>query len=219
MKISKETLAIIKNFAAINSNLLIKAGTTLSTINAAKNVLADATVAEEFPIDFGIYDTNEFLGVLSSFTDPEVEFNDKFARISDATSSVKYYAADPAVLTVPAKKIKFPGADIEFDITASQLASVIRMASVLRAVDISINGDGKKLSISVGDLKNVTANSYEIALGTECDVEFNAVIRVENLKLMGLDYHVSISNKKISKFESSDGVVTSYIALESTSTF
>ena len=53
MKLSKETLALFKNFAGINSNLLLKNGSKLATISAQKNVMADVTVGETFP-DFAI---------------------------------------------------------------------------------------------------------------------------------------------------------------------
>ena len=83
MKLSKDTVAIFKNFAGINSNLLLKAGNKLATISAQKNVMADVTVAETFP-DFGIYDLNEFLGAMSLFEDPDLEFGDKSVTISEA---------------------------------------------------------------------------------------------------------------------------------------
>ena len=67
MKLSKETLSVLKNFATINGNILIKSGDRLSTISAQKNVMASVSVKETFDRDFGIYDLNEFLGVYSLF--------------------------------------------------------------------------------------------------------------------------------------------------------
>lgn len=218
MKLSKETIGIIKNFASINSNLLLKEGNVLSTINAHKNVLADAVLAESFPRDFGIYDTNEFLGVLSLFDDPEIDFKEKFALIKEGSSSVKFYAADASVLTIPSKKINFPATDIEFDLSATQLASIQRTASVLRAMDVSIVGKEGALEILVGDLKNSTANSYNIRIG-DTDKEFSANLKIDNMKLMSQDYKVSLSSKKISRFSSADDKMTVYIAMESTSSF
>ncbi len=218
MKISKETLSVLKNFASINGNILIKQGSTLSTINAAKNVLATATVTDEFPIDFGVYDLNEFLGIVSLYNEPEIEFTSHFAKIKGGNASVKYFAADPSVLTIPEKTIKFPTSDVEFQLTSSELANVLKTASVLRAPDISVVGKNGELTIQVCDLKNATANSSEFEIG-KTDVEFVANFKVENLRLMSLDYTVSISSKKISRFVSSDESITVYIALESTSTF
>lgn len=219
MKISKDTIAILKHFATINSNLMFKKGSTLSVMNVQKNVVAEAEVADTFPIDFGVYDSNEFLGIVSLFTEPDITFKEKYALISDANSSVKFYAADASVLVIPTKKMSFPAADIEFELTAAQLQAVQKIASVLRATDVSVVGKNGKVEIVVGDLKNPTANSYTIDLGTTTDKTFSANLRVENLKLMPQDYTVSISSKKISRFVNTEGNTTVYIALESTSTF
>lgn len=218
MKLSKETVAILKNFASINSNLMIKSGNVLSTINAQKNVLADAEVEEIFPMDFGIYDLNEFLGVLGLYTDPEIEFKEKFVKVSEGSSSVKFYAADATVLTVPTKKINFPSTDVEFVLTSAHLSSIQKSSAVLRALDVSIVGADGELDIVVSDLKNPTANSSNISVGAT-DKKFTANIKIDNMKLMSQDYNVAISSKKISRFQSVDGKMSVYIALESTSDF
>lgn len=224
MKISTATQAVLRNFSSINSNLLIKAGSVLSTINAQKNVLANAEVSETFPIDFGIYDTTEFLGVLNLFEDPEIEFTEKFATIREKTSSVKFYAADVSVLTTPTKKINFPSTEVEFVLPSTILNSIQKTASVLRAGDVSIISKDGVLSISVGDLKTPTSNCFNIDIApTGGDIakitNFTANFKIENLKLMSADYRVSLSSKKISRFVSADNKVTVFVALESNSTF
>lgn len=216
MKLSKETVTLIKNFASINSNLLLKAGNQLSTISAQKNVMADATVTETFP-DFGIYDLNEFLGAMSLFEDPELTFSDKFVKIEQGGSSIKYFAADASVLTAPQKAITFPPHEIEFTATAAMLNMIHRTASVLRASDVSIIGDGSTMSVVVGDKKNATGNSYSANVGTT-DKTFRVNLKVENLKMLPNDYTVSISSKKISRFKAVGDLVY-YVAVEADSTF
>jgi ribosomal protein L28 len=216
MKLSKETVALIKNFASINSNLLLKAGNQLSTISAQKNVMADATVTETFP-DFGIYDLNEFLGAMSLFEDPELTFSDKFVKIEQGGSSIKYFAADASVLTAPQKAITFPPHEIEFTATSAMLNMIHRTASVLRASDVSIIGDGSTMSVVVGDKKNATGNSYSANVGTT-DKTFRVNLKVENLKMLPNDYTVSISSKKISRFKAAGDLVY-YVAVEADSSF
>lgn len=218
MKLSKETVNLFKNFAGINSNIMLKSGNELSTISAQKNVMADTVVTETFPIDFGIYDLNEFLGAMSLFEDPELEFSDKFVTIKENGSSIKFFAADSSVLTVPSKKINFPEADIEFTLTASMLAMIHRTASVLRANDLQITGDGSKITLLVGDKKNVTGNSYSAQAGSTTKT-FQANLKVENLKMLPGDYLVSISTKKISRFKSPTSDLVYYVAVEADSTF
>ena len=42
MKLSDNTLSVLKNYANINQNLLITAGSTLSTMSVQKNIFAKA---------------------------------------------------------------------------------------------------------------------------------------------------------------------------------
>ena len=216
MKLSKETTALIKNFASINSNLLLKSGNKLATISAQKNVMADATVSETFP-DFGIYDLNEFLGAMSLFEDPELDFSEKYVTIKQGNMSIKYFAADASVLTAPQKSITFQEAEIEFTVTAAMLNMIHRTASVLRAADVSIVGDGSTITAVVGDKKNATGNSFSEPVGTT-DKTFKVNLKVENLKMIPGDYAVSISSKKISRFKG-NGDLVYYVAVEADSSF
>lgn len=218
MKLSKETVNLFKNFAGINSNILLKSGSEISTISAQKNVMSDTTVTETFPKDFGIYDLNEFLGAMSLFDDPDLDFSDKFVTIKEGGNSIKFFAADPSVLTVPTKKITFPDADIEFTLTATMLNMIHRTASVLRATDLSIVGADGKISIQVGDKKNSTGNSYSAHVGNT-DKTFQANLKVDNLKMLPGDYLVSISSKKISRFKATASDLVYYVAVEADSTF
>jgi hypothetical protein len=217
MKLSKETVALIKNFAGINSNLLLKSGNKLATISSQKNVMADATVSETFP-DFGIYDLNEFLGAMSLFDDPELEFNEKFVSIKQGSSNIKFFAADASVLTAPQKAITFPDAEINFTMTTSMLNMINKTASVLRAADVSIVGDGSKVTAVVGDKKNATGNSFSEPVG-DTDKTFKVNLKVENLKMLPGEYQVSISSKKISRFKSPTSDLVYYVAVEADSTF
>jgi hypothetical protein len=216
MKLSKDTLGLLKNFAGINSNLVLRDNGKLSTISAQKNIMASAAVAEAFPAEFGIYDLNEFLGALSLFTDPDLVFSEKYVTIKEGGNSIKYYAADKSVLSYPQKEIAFPTSDIDFNLTSATLAMVIRTASVLRAPDLSIIGKDGKVTMVVGDRKNATANTYDIEVGTT-ESTFNVAMKVENLKMLPADYAVSISSKKISRFKNGDTIY--FVAIEADSTF
>lgn len=217
MKLSKETVALFKNFAGINSNLLLKSGSKLATISAQKNVMADATVAETFP-DFAIYDLNEFLGAMSLFDDPDLDFQEKYVSISQGSMKIKFFAADASVLVAPQKAITFPEVEINFTISADKLQMINRTASVLRAADVSIVGDGSSVTAVVGDKKNATGNSFSEPVGTT-DKSFKVNLKVENLKMLPGDYAVSISSKKISRFQSTSSDLVYYVAVEADSTF
>lgn len=218
MKLSKETVGLIKNFAGINSNLLLKSGNKLATISTQKNVMSDTVVAETFPADFGIYDLNEFLGAMSLFEDPDLEFSDKYVTIKEGGASIKYFAAEIGNLVVPQKAIVFPEAEIEFTLTATMLNMIQKTSSVLRATDLQIVGDGSKMVIQVGDKKNATGNTYNAQVGST-DKEFKVNLKVENLKMLPGDYLVSISSKKISRFKATSSELVYYVAVEADSVF
>jgi hypothetical protein len=67
MKLSQETIAILKNFATINQGVFFKEGNTISTMSPQKNILVDAKISETIPQNFGIYDLNNFLSVIFIF--------------------------------------------------------------------------------------------------------------------------------------------------------
>jgi hypothetical protein len=218
MKLSRETINLLKVYSNINTNLLIKAGSTIRTKSPQKNIVAEATIAEEFPLDFGIYDLGEFLGVLSLFEDADVLFEDKVATITEGKSSIRYYAADASLLVVPTQALKYPEPEVTFDLPAATLAMAIKTAGVLRSSDITIEGDGTTIHLSVADLKNPSANNFKVIVG-ETDKTFKANLKQENLKMAPGDYTASLSSKMISRFQSKTSDAVFYIALESTSTF
>lgn len=215
MKISAETQTILKNFATINGNIAFKAGEKLSTISPQRNVVAMTEIEEDFSEDFYIYDLSQFLGVLSLFEDPDVEFTEKVATITEGNNSIEYHAASRDVLLLPPdKQIKFPGADVTLVMTSAILSAIQKTSSVLSAPDLSIVGDGKNLVLRVSDLKNPSTNTYKVEIG-ETDKTFTVNIAINNLKLISQDYTVEISSKKISKWTS--GKMTIYVALEASS--
>lgn len=218
MKLSKDTLSIFKNFAGINGNLSIKAGNKLTTISAGKNIMAEVIVAETFPMDFGIYDLNEFLGAMSLFDAPELDFNPKHVTIREGKNSVKYYAANQSVLTTVPNIKQFPDPDIEFDLPGTMLTQIQRVSSILRVPDFSLVGNGSTVTVEVGDKSNPTGNTYESELGTT-DKTFRVNFKVENLKMVNGDYRVAIGGKKISRFQAANQQLVYYAAIELDSTF
>lgn len=218
MKISKDTMSLLKNYAAINSNLLLKPGNKLATVSVNKTVASSATISETFPSEFGIYDLNAFLGAVLMFDDPELTFTDKFVTIAQDNSKIKYYAADASVLSYPNKDIQFPDAQIEFKLTSAIMSSIQRTAGCLKASDVSIEGNGSEITLIVGDKKNPTGNTYETIVGST-DLTFKANIKIENLKMINDDFNVSISNKRISRFSSVSSDLVYYVAVEADSSF
>lgn len=218
MKLSKETLALIKNYASINSNLLLKAGNKLSTLAVGNTIMSTVTVAETFPSEFGIYDVNEFLGALSLFDDADLEFSDKYVTMSQGKGSIKYFAAAESAMVVPKKDITFPDAEINFTLDANVYSMILKTAPLLKSSDVSLVGNGSTIAIVVVDKKNQTGNAYNYELGTTT-LNFKINLKIDNLKMLPGDYDVSISSKKISRFKAKGSDLVYYVAVEADSTF
>jgi gp45 sliding clamp, C terminal len=211
MKISPQTIAILKNFASINQNILVKPGNTLSTRTVAKNLFATAVVDTEFPQEFGIYQLNSFLGVLSLFSDPDIEFGEKFATISQGKNKVQYMFASPEVLDFPDKTIKMPSISAEFELSEENLKSLLKAGAVLSSTDLCISGDGTSIVCSTVDPKNPSANTFSVDVG-ETDRKFKAFIKLESIKLPTGNYKVSLSERKIAMFQNTGIEYSTYIA-------
>jgi len=220
MKLSDNTLAILKNFAGINNSILVKQGNKLRTISVAKNILAEAEIQEEFPRDFAIYDLNQFLNGLSLHQDPDLDFQqDSYLSIKEGKRRVKYFFADPNVIIAPPEKeINLPSKDICFQMDSVTLEKLLKAAAVYQLPDLSAIGEAGVIKLVVRDKKNDTSNEYAIVVG-DTDKEFTFNFKVENIKIIPGPYDVVVSSKLLSQFTNSKYNLTYYIALEPDSDF
>ena len=109
MKLSPETIAILKNYSTINPSVLFKPGNVLSTMSMQKSIFAKTTIKEVVERQFGIYELNKFLGVLSMFREPELRFFDSFLEVFSGKQRVRYTYADPSlIITPPDKELVVP---------------------------------------------------------------------------------------------------------------
>jgi hypothetical protein len=221
--ISQETLSILKNFSQLNANLLVRPGNVINTVTGAKNVMAQATVKEDFPVEFGIWDLNKFLGTLSLFDSPSCEFGEKSVKISgEGGRAVTYYYSEPSLLTTINKQVQMPETVIHLNLTHSVFADLQRAASVLQLPDLSFTSmGGENILAVVRDKKDPTSNDYSVAvgdvLGDTPNFEFN--FKIDNLKLLPGDYDVEICESVVSSFTNTNIDVKYWIALETDSTF
>jgi len=223
MELNENTLNVLKNFSGINQNMLIQQGNTIKTISEARNVLATAVVEEEFPQPFGIYDLNEFIGVLGLVDTPRLKFAEEYVTIGDSTgrSKVKYFFSPEETLTTPQKDINMPETEVKFTLTNDTLNKIKRAASTLGHDEVLITGKDGVLNLSVVESQNSTSNAFTIDIDGEFPAEtnFNFILSISNLKILTGDYDVEISSKLISCFKHKDLNVKYWIALEKTSSY
>ena len=220
MKLSDNTLALLKNFASINNSILVKEGNRLRTISVAKNILAEAEITEEFPRDFAVYDLNQFLNGLSLHQDPDLDFTENsYMTIREGKRRVKYFFADPnVIISPPDKEIQLPSQDICFQLDSTSLEKLVKAAAVYQLPDLSAIGEAGVIKLVVRDKKNDTSNEYAIVVG-ETDKEFTFNFKVENIKIIPGAYDVVVSEKLLSQFKNTKYNLCYYIALEPDSTF
>ena len=222
MKLNATTQEILKNFSEINTNILIKPWSELNTISTMKNILAKATINENFDREFGVYDLNEFLSVVSSLDKPELILQEKYMTISTegSRSKVKYFYSDPSVIVSPTKEVNMPESDVTFSLSESNLAQLRKMAAILSSPDLALVGEkGGDVVLKVCDKKNDTSNKFDIVVGENATANYTFYFKVENLKMISGDYDVAVSSKSISHFKNTKLPIEYWIALEPDSVF
>ena len=224
MKLSNETVAILKNFGAINQGILFKPGKTLKTVSSHKNILAEVSIKEDIPAEFGIYDLNNFLSVISLHKDdPSFEFDEKQVTIvgNKGRSKIKYrFTPSNMIVTPPEKQLTMPDAEIKFELTAEDFDWVMRAASVLSSPQVAIESEGKKVSIVTLDLQNDSAHTDALEISEGNGNKFKMVFKTENItKLMPGSYDVYISSKGISHFKNKNVPLQYWVTTEAGSKF
>ena len=222
MQLSDTTLQVLKNFSTINPNIVMTKGQIIRTMSEAKNIVASAELSEELPRDVGIYDLNEFLGVINLVDQPRIRFEENNALIGDSTGRVeiKYYYSDPDILTSTSKDINMPEADVEFILDNDTINRLRRAASALGHTQLSIASNNNVITLSIVDIENTTSNTYSIDVDGEFqNSNFNFIININNLKMLPGDYNVKLSKKLISQFTNTTLNVKYWIAMEKTSSY
>lgn len=221
MKLSENTLNLLKNFSEINSNMVFKAGNTIATIAEAKNIMASATITEEFPQQFGIYDLKQFLSTLTLVANPELSFSEDSVTIKDGKSSIRYFYSSSELLTAPSKQVSMPNPEVSFILSEDTIEKIRRASAVLGHANFEIQGKNGLIIIHITDVKNASSNKYSIVVdeNNACKEVFSFIMVITNLKMVTGNYTMEISSKLISHLKHTTLPVEYWIALEKSSTF
>jgi len=215
MKLSNETLSVLKNFAGINSGIEFKKGNKIATISSTKTVLAKATLKDDFPQDFCVYDLNQFLSVHSLNKDTELDFDTNNIIFKSGRSKTKYrMTAKNMIVSAPDKELKLPSVDGSFTLSDVDLAQALKNASVLQSPNIAFESDGSKISVTVFNAKDDSAHTNTIEIGDTTGAKFKAVFLTENFKMIPGAYDVEVSSQGLATFKSPSGDLQYWIAIE-----
>lgn len=214
MKLSPNTLNILKNFATIQPNLVVSPGSVIKTIAESKSILAEAQVTETFDKTFGLYDLNEFLNVYTLLEDPEVEFNDDHLKLKSGNCVLTYRFSEIGNLTTTTKNVQLDEGDVTLNLTENQIAAIRSATSVLGHAYVGFVGDGNCIKVVVQDPADTSSNALEMDLGIPTNHTFKLTFQTAEIKVLSGDYEVVLSKKLISKWINKSDAVTYYIALD-----
>ena len=224
MQLSNDTINVLKNFGAINQGILFKKGKVLKTMSSGKNILAEVTIKEDIPTEFGIYDLNKFLSVVSLHKDnPTFEFGDKEVKIvgNKGRSKMKYRFCEPTmIVTPPEKQLAMPNPEVSFSLSAEDFDWIMKAAGVLGSPQIAVESDGSKVTVTAFDSSDSSAHTDALEVSSGNGDKFRFIFKTEHLtKLFGGSYDVQISSKGISNFKHKTVELQYWISTETGSTF
>lgn len=217
-----ETVEILKNFSRINTGIFIKKNSgRIATCRAVKNILAEYTQCQSFPVDIVLYDLNRFINLISSYSAYELEFTDTYLTVVSGIERVRVYFSDPELIVYPTKTLALPNCVVQFDMTESMLDSIIKKSRMLDAPDIRISnwiGEEKGFFLQVFDCRSETSSSLEISLGEPpTDEPFEFFFSVEYMKMLPADYTVKLSDNTVSEFKAKSMNLTYWVAMNTNS--
>ena len=199
MKLSENTIKILKNYATINTNARFEAGNTLRVLSSAKDIFSVAKIEEEIPRAFSVYNLNLLLSQLYITGEPaEIEFDEKNLILDNGFNKIRFfYTSDDMFEHPPLKEVVLTPV-YSFELPEAHLNFIQKTASTVVAPTLSISCDGKEVSLKNYDRRNDTAGDATRIVG-EFDQEFNVYVNVENLKLIQTDYTVTIGKNSSGK--------------------
>ena len=223
MKLSEDTVNVLKNFSTINQSLQVKPGNVLKTISPLKTVFVEATVSETFPKEAAVYDLNKLLAKVSLYKEAELDFGE--GKLHITTESRKKndsisYCSPKVIVTPPEKPISIGEADCSFSLSQEDLDWMRKSAGISGSPNFVFESDGDTISFTATDVKDDAADQSTIEIGSGNGTKFKVVMKVENFKLMDGSYDIAIAKKGLAQFKNKDAPIVYYIAIEATaSTF
>mgnify|MGYP003338965674 FL=1 len=215
MKLSENALNVLKNFASINSGVVLNKGNVLRTISPEKSILVEATVEDDLPVPFGIYDLNQFLGNVTTLKNPELTFSKDHVTLDDGEFSLTYLSCSAnLIISPPDKELVLKNVDCSFSLTNAVLQKLIKIATMNGLPNLTVVGENGELRLKIHEKANDTSNHGSIKIGEYAGADFSATFKTENLKLLPDDYNVELQKNAFAKFVNAAGNLKYWIALE-----
>lgn len=225
MKLSENTLEVLKNFSTINQGIVINPGKVIKTIGKNKNILAEYVADEEFKQKFGVYELTSLLAVLTLEKDlPEIEFDSKnksmkIVSLAGRRKMEYRFCEEEMITTPPEKGIQMPSAEINFQLGSDDFTVIERSTRVLSSPNIAVISDGEKIYVKNYDAVNDSAATSELDIGDGNGDSYTMIFKEESWKMIPGSYDVNISSKGVAHFKHKDLNLQYWITTEPGSTF
>lgn len=218
VKFSDETFVILEAAAKINNSIKLSAGNIIKTASADDAIAMYAVIADEIPIDAGLYDLSQFLNLfrLAALKDAELEFEDKRITIHGDRTKVQYWFCDESFLKNVDKisNVKLPSIELTVDIDQNDLTSFSRGAATLGHKFLQFVVENKTIKLVATTPGIDTSNNLEIDIGATEAEDNKFTLSLNNLKLIPGSYKVEISSRGHTKWSHKEQAVIFYIGLE-----
>ena len=215
MKLSETALTVLKNFSSINSGVVLQEGNIQKTISPEKSILVEAELEDSFPVQFGIYDLNTFLGNITTLSSTDVEFTYSTATMSDGQVKFDFYpCAASLIVSPPNKSLVMKQVDISFSLAHASLQKLLKLASMNSLPNLSVIGKNGEIRLETHEKSNDTSNVASIKLNDYDGEDFVVSFKVENIKLIPDDYDVEIMIGGFAKFTAKNKKLKYWIAVE-----
>ena len=218
MKLSNETLTVLKNFSTINEGLEFKQGKKIKTVSASKSVMAEAHIPDEFPETFCVYDLNQFLSVNSTFKNKaELTFTDANIIFKDGDEKTVYRkCADTMIVKAPDRDITLSSVDVAFTLPEAKYNSLMDSAKILSSPNIAVSSDEDgNVELITFDAQNDAQHEKHIKIDTKISTgKYKIVFNTENFKMIPGSYDVEISFKGVAHFKNTKDDIQYWVAFE-----
>lgn len=210
MKISKQTIDLLRHFQTINPGIIIEKGSQrIISSSIDQTIVSTAVVPETFPVGFCVSDLPQFLNTVGLVSEPRFKFGEKSVEISseDKKSRVKYFYGIPELVRQP-NKLPKPGIayDTGITVTAANLRELSKAAQMLSIDTISFESDGSEIHGVVSNPALSSSNNFSVLLEHSGDLEpFSFVFKKKNLKLIpDFTYAARLSKLGIAEFSATN---------------
>jgi hypothetical protein len=228
MKISTETLNILKNMSDINPSLSVTPGNSIRSISTDGSTMVNFITEESWDKHFSVYDLNMFLKVFNILEgEIDLEIRDRVLVISDENITCNYGQCDPKMVNgngvTDLPDINYE-TSTEFTLTQEDLFKIDKASRELRLSRLIINSNKDSNIINIKLCTSSQGNtggehSFVFNVGKDNTVrdDFEVKLNIKQLKLYPGSYNVKIDKTSkliISEWTHNTGDLRYYIALK-----